>query len=331
MSNQIPQKINKVAAGLRELAGQLSSSSKEVATASQSLADGASRQAASLQETSASIEEISSMGKSANERVAKVAEESDKTAVLSKEGLIAIQSMGIGVNHALESGKQMEVAIAGILAANASIADITSTVDDIAFQTNILSLNAAVEAARAGEAGAGFAVVANEVRDLAGRSGKAARETAKLIENATLKSRDAAEILKDLSKRIGGILEDSSAVRARFDAIVTQSADVSSHIQELRQTANEQQLSQEQIGKATSELDQVTQKNAASAQQLSATSQEMLDNTRKLPGIAEELRELIDGKGKGSSFSQSGLTNPPMAPLNFPGQRLSGQENVVRN
>ena len=153
---------------------------------------------------------------------------------------------------------QLKTAMGDITASSTKIAHIVDTIDEIAFQTNLLALNAAVEAARAGEAGAGFSVVAEEVRNLAMRATEAARETSELIDGTVSTIKDGSALVGNTSQA--------------FKEMVTNANKVASYMNEISNASKEQTSGIRQINEAVSEMDKGTQQNAATAQQLSAST-----------------------------------------------------------
>lgn len=252
---------------LSEGSRQLTSASAEISRASQSLAQSASEQAATLEETSASLEEISGMTRRNTENAERAKGLANQT------------------RHAAESGAtdmgSMSDAMAAIKTASDNIAKIIKTIDEIAFQTNILALNAAVEAARAGEAGAGFAVVAEEVRALAQRSAQAARETAEKIEDSIHKS--------DTGVRISG------QVAASLEEIVLKARQVDALIAEIAQASAEQSTGIGQVVDATAQMDKTTQSTAAISEENASASEELSAQAMSLDEIVAELDRLITG------------------------------------
>jgi methyl-accepting chemotaxis protein len=252
--------------GVREAASQFEK-------ASVSLADGASQSAAALETSSAALEEISGVT-SAN------ADRAEQARGLSGRARDAAEAGSAGM-------AELRDAMAAIRTASDNIAAILKTIDEIAFQTNILALNAAVEAARAGEAGAGFAVVADEVRALAQRCAAAARETAVKIEDAQSRSAKGAEL--------------TGKVDANLGEIVGRVREVADIITEIAAASVEQKTGLGQVARSVSDLDKLTQQNAALAEESSASACELGRRTATLRGVADSLDVLVRGGEKPSA------------------------------
>jgi len=184
ITRSITKPLNRVIAGLNESATQLSSASGMITEASKQLSEGASEQAASFEESSSALEEMSVMTKQNADNSRQANTLADRACEAAEKGTDAMQ--------------RMTVAIEAIKKSSDETAKVIKVIDEIAFQTNLLALNAAVEAARAGEAGAGFAVVAEEVRNLAKRSSEAAKETGALIEMSQQNSDNGVEVSQDI-------------------------------------------------------------------------------------------------------------------------------------
>jgi len=242
--------------------------STEIAEASTRLASAATEQAASLEETSASLEEISGMTK-------RNAEHASGSATLAAE---ARKVADLGA----ESMRGMVSAMEDIKRASDNIAAINKTIEEIAFQTNILALNAAVEAARAGEAGAGFAVVAEEVRALAQRSATAAKETALKIEDSIHKSEHGVLMSTRVSQNLNDILDKV----LKLDTLV----------RDITAGSHEQAQGITQVNESIVQLDQVTQQNAATAEETASASTELRASSEQLD---ETINQLIGIVGAG--------------------------------
>jgi len=208
----------------------------------QELADASSRQAAAIEQTSASLDEMASMTK----RNAGSTTEANNLMSTAKQ---AIQKANVSMGDLTVSMKQ-------IAQASEQTQKIVKSIDEIAFQTNLLALNAAVEAARAGEAGAGFAVVADEVRNLAMRATEAARNTSELIDNIAGKVKDGDNLV--------------TVTNDVFQQVTTSSEKVVQLTAEIASASQEQSQGIDQINRAVAEMNQVTQQNAASAEELTS-------------------------------------------------------------
>jgi methyl-accepting chemotaxis protein len=256
---------------LDRVSEQTTAAASEVSSSGKNLADGANQQAAALEETSATLEEISSMTKRNSEHAQNAKELSAQTRVAAESGT---SRMG-----------EMRQAVDQIKASSDNIAKIVKSIDEIAFQTNILALNAAVEAARAGEAGAGFAVVAEEVRALAQRSAQAARETAEKIEDSIHKSEQGVQ----LSASVAESFEDIVAKARKMDALVGEIANAS----------NEQSQGISQVSTAISQMDRVTQANAATAEESASAAEELNRQAQAVRESVGSLHVMVGGDDTG--------------------------------
>jgi methyl-accepting chemotaxis protein len=277
--------LGEITVALAAAAEQTAAASGQVSAASQSLAEGASEQAASLEETSASIEELSSMTK----RNADGSRQAKDTATATRAS----------ADTGAEQMKAMQAAMQAIKAASEDITKILKTIDEIAFQTNILALNAAVEAARAGEAGAGFAVVAEEVRALAQRSATAAKETAAKIEHSVTQSAQGVQISAEVAKSF-------AEIQARIQ-------ELDKLVGEIATASQEQSLGISQIGTAISQMDKVTQANAANAEETAAAAEELSSQAAMQQNAVRDLQALtgVRSNSPKHSFPDSARIQKP--------------------
>ncbi len=263
------QKLSGMIGEVRAGASALSSAASQVSATSQSLSQGTSSQAASVEETSATLEQLGST-------ITQNAENSRLTDQMATQGS----------RDAEESGK----AVAETVQAMAAIAEKISIVEEIAYQTNLLALNAAVEAARAGEHGRGFAVVATEVRKLAERSQKAAKEIGGLATSSVKISERSGHLLKDLVPSIRKTAE---------------------LVQEVSAASKEQATSVAQMTKAMEQVDQVTQRNASASEELASTAEEMAAQAESLQQLMSFFR--IHGLDDGGMRMRRVAERPAMA------------------
>ncbi len=273
---KVSRRLLAVATALDEGAQRVTQSAVQVAASSESLASGANQQAASLEETSASLEELSSMTKRNAESAGSAKELATQARAAADTGAADMEEMRRAM-HAIEES-------------SSDISKIIKTIDEIAFQTNILALNAAVEAARAGEAGMGFAVVAEEVRNLAQRSANSAKETAAKIQDSMQKSEHGAAISEKVAQSLQQILD-----RARK---------VDSLVAEIAGASREQSDGLVQVNLAVSQMDSITQSNAATAEESASAAAEMRAQSGSLQQLVADLRALAGARG-----AQSGSTD----------------------
>jgi methyl-accepting chemotaxis protein len=260
--------LNNSVSTLRSTSGEVSGGASMLAAASTQVAGSSTESASAIEETVATMEEITSMVKRGSESSKQAAHLASSSQEFAKNGEEEIGKLIISMKEVAESSKH--------------IAEMVSVIDDIAFQTNLLSLNASVEAARAGEQGRGFAVVAEAVRNLAQRSAASAKEIHAMI----------AQSQEVIGQGVKTADHSAEALRKIVDSVKT----LSELNQEVAVGSEEQALGISQVNIAMNQLDTSTQQNAAASEEVSASAQSMLDQAQNLEKVAEELYEIIHGK-----------------------------------
>jgi methyl-accepting chemotaxis protein len=300
--NELLDSMAEVMSEIKTTSQEVSSAAAEISTATTDLSQRTEEQAASLEETSASMEQIAAT-------VKKNAENAKHANDLTR-----------GTHEVADRGGEVVAeavsAMARIEESSRKIADIISVIDEIARQTNLLALNAAVEAARAGEAGRGFAVVASEVRSLAQRSSQAAKDIKDLITNSSTLVQDGVQLVNRTGTSLKEILES-----------IKQVADI---VADISTASNEQAGGIEQINKALTQMDEVTQQNSAMVEENAATA-------RTLEQQAGAMDERI-GAYKLSSSDSSRVVTPlhkrpaqskPAAPVRKPAARAVARSGAA--
>ena len=275
ISRGIVKTLTRVIEGLNEGADQVNDAAGQVSAASQQLAEGASEQASSLEETSSALEQMAAMTRT------------------NAENAKQANSLSGQARSAAENGDktmaQLNGAMTAINESSGQISKIIKVIEEIAFQTNLLALNAAVEAARAGEHGKGFAVVADEVRNLAQRAAQAARETTGLIEDSVVRAKEGTEVAGEVGNALGAIVSDVTKVTDLIDGIA--------------RASEEQAQGVDQVNTAVSQMDKVTQQNAAGAEESASASEQLSAQAATVKSMVDELADMVGGRRTTTSTS----------------------------
>ena len=284
----IRERLSGLSESMGECADLVAEVASQVSGSAQALAEGSCQQAAAIQETSASIEDISGATKQ-NARNAQEAKD-----LTAEAGDLVVQGQ--------DAMARLSATMSEIKKSSDETAEIVKSIDEIAFQTNLLALNAAVEAARAGEAGRGFAVVAEEVRNLAQHAGRAARTTATMIEGAGKNVNNGVSVANETSTALGAITDSVQRVGGLISDIARASHDQTQRI--------------DQINTAVCQVDSVTQRNAASAEESASASEELKTQAEQQRELVGELRAMLGSETASGGSTVSRAAAPPRpAPL----------------
>jgi methyl-accepting chemotaxis protein len=274
---EMNERLTAIVVRVRDGSASIAGAAREIAAGNMDLSQRTEQQAASLQETASSMEELTSTVKQNADNAQQGSTLAANASSVAQKGS---QVVGQVVNTMQE-----------ISESSTKIADITGIIEGIAFQTNILALNAAVEAARAGEQGRGFAVVASEVRSLAQRSSSAAKEIKDLIANSVGKIRDGSALASEAGKTMS---EVTLAVSRVTDIMA-----------EIAAASTEQSRGIEQVNVAITQMDNVTQQNAALVEEAAAASRSMEDQGAQLNEVVAFFRVIDEGKRAGADLAGS--------------------------
>ncbi len=284
-------------ASVSSTTAEVNQTAHEISSASDNLSKRTEDQAASLEETAATTEQLAASVKATSQA-------SQKAATIAHEAMRTAESGGIIVGEAVDAMSRIETS-------SARISDISRVIDDIAFQTNLLALNAAVEAARAGEAGKGFAVVASEVRNLAQRSGAAAKDIFTLISSSNAEVSQGVKLVHQAGEALTEILASSRKV--------------ASTIAEISGATSEQAHGIDEVSQTVADLDNITQANAALAEESASSANTLTEQARSLHSIIAAFQ--IDGMPRRSTSMAAPLQ---LATATGPSGRLSASNRLRR-
>jgi hypothetical protein len=280
--------INVTISGLLENSERVAGHAGSMSASSMTISDAAHQQAASLEETSSSLEEISSM--------------TTQNAENSEEANRLMKAVSEIVSKSDTLMKQLVISMEEITNASGQTSQINKTIDEIAFQTNLLALNAAVEAARAGEAGAGFAVVAEEVRSLAMRAAEAAKNSETLIEQTLSAVQEGSHLSQNVSETFSGMIEQ-----------ITKAVNI---VNEIATASGEQSKGISQLNIAVADQDKLVQQNASEASSFDETASDLESQVGLLDDMIGELSNMVGGNiqmGRGGAQSIAVQNEEPLS------------------
>jgi len=284
--NQLADNMADMVGKVKHAAGEVYRGAEEISQGNANLSQRTEEQSSSLEETASSMEEMTTTVK----QNADNAGQANQLAVAARD---QAEKGGHVVGKAVR-------AMTDINEASKKIADIIGVIDEIAFQTNLLALNAAVEAARAGEQGRGFAVVASEVRSLAGRSATAAKEIKELIQDSVRKVEDGSALVTQSGQTL--------------EQIVASVKKVSDIVAEIAAASREQSSGIEQVNRAVTQMDELTQQNAALVEEATAASQAMASQARELNEMMDRYRISDAQQANAVATIRSEVSDPSQSP-----------------
>jgi methyl-accepting chemotaxis protein len=266
-SSRIARPLTNLTDRLNQVSGRIAATANQLSISSQELSKGSTEQASAIEESSSSLQDSTSKLQQNLSNTREATQLAEQVKESATTGNIEMEETTVTMKEIKKSSDQ--------------VSQIIKLIDDIAFQTNILSLNAAIEAARAGEAGVGFAVVAEEVRNLAGRSAQAAKDITEIIEFNIKLSGKGVTVAEKASQALATITSQAKKVNELMDEISAASLEQTQEV--------------EKVNKSLAQIQNVTQQSAANAEQNAVASEELNAQANNINAIMQELSKLING------------------------------------
>jgi methyl-accepting chemotaxis protein len=302
---------------IRDMAASVHNASQAVGRSASSLASSATDQASAIAETMASMEEITAMVAANSESARQAHDRAQLNAADASLGSSVVADMQTAMRAISEQNSEL----AKVVEIIENISDKTRVINDIVFETKLLSFNASIEAARAGEQGKGFAVVAEEVGNLARLSGKAAQEISALIDQSTRQVHAMVRVTKDTISEGSKVTERA---KGAFESISVGVRSVSQVMDQVALSSQEQQQGISQVSRAMAQMDTLTQSTAAASADASLQSKELKDAGERLREVVTELERVVGAYDRSST---TGRTAPPASVRNQPPRRSAAKQS----
>jgi methyl-accepting chemotaxis protein len=340
--SKVSNTIQKIGQSVRQEAESVNVSSSDIAASANQLAQASTEQAAAIQETAASIDEMSAMVKKNAENTQRSRQVANTSHEVVGKGKNAVEQVIASMDQINESNAAISTQIAesnrqlsDIVKVIGEIGNKTKVINEIVFQTKLLSFNASVEAARAGEHGKGFAVVAEEVGNLAQMSGSAAKDITTMLDSSIQKVESIVNDTKSRVERLIGEgrnkVEQGTVVARQcgtiFDDIVRQVSEVSILINEISTATQEQSIGISEITKAMNQLDQATHENSTTSQNSSVSANKLEKRSASLFSSVGDLERIINGSKEGHAPAKQTPVEPKQtasATVEQPNQKNNG-------
>ena len=289
ISKEISSSLNKISSNLMDSAHQVASAATQLSTASSQLSSSSSEQASAVEETSSSLEELNGMVQNNVSNAEQAFTLATRVRDLSESGCSTMDNLELAMKEILASNEKIDQLVKVI----GNIGEKTEVMDEIVFQTKLLSFNASVEAERAGEYGRGFAVVAQEVGNLAQMSGKAAQEIANIVKESI---KNAETITAENKRKVEQGNHLVVETGKNLKEIMSSASTVSGGAKQVLDASKDQAKGIAQINTAMTQVDKVTQENAATAEEAASSSEELNAQTEVLNQVVTELQKLVNGR-----------------------------------